>query len=558
VPQLGTFVKLAQAWYNHTSILYGDLSGDVTLIQRKTQNPAHWGDEFTVTPDDLQYLSTLLVEEEMPRSAKELGQALVLYRCRQEEALIERAMSRGTPYQPKRGYEVGEQVVFPALGYRVGEVVGMRPGHNPEYGPFRVMQVKFETDKRREFAAELTIDHLLNHEVQAGSAEGAEQHTPEQLATLYGPRVGAMLEKYLESEPTFVRLAGKWFRRDLLVDVHAGHLNLAEAVLDMGGGGPLPTEALLGDLELPEEITPQLRIFSLNYALQEDERFDEVGPAGEVLWFLRRMEPAAVQSVPTHLQYQPLEYDPMLLTSEMLALERDLDDEWSGSNYAPETPEPVTVILTYPHWRSGTLPLASRLARVFPTGRTHRIRFTLIDGETSTEMPAWVVREARYVYGLEEWYRTYDVPVGAYLELARGKKPGTVVIQRRGRRPRREWVRVALPVEGRLTFEMRKKLIACDYDELMIVAEEDPQTMDTVWDRTHRRGLSLGRLIAEIFPELAKLSPQGTVHAATLYNAVNVAIRTPPGPLLAELIVSGIYAPVGNNYWVLHTTPSGV
>jgi len=108
------------------------------LIQRKTQSPAYWGDEFTVSPDDIQYLSTLLVEDELPRSAEELGRALVLHRCRQEEALIERAMSKGTPYQPKRSYEIGKQVVFPTLGYRVGEVVGVRPGHNPEYGPFQV------------------------------------------------------------------------------------------------------------------------------------------------------------------------------------------------------------------------------------------------------------------------------------------------------------------------------------------------------------------------------------------------------------------------------------
>jgi len=528
------------------------------LIQHKTQNPDYWGDEFRVTPDDLQYLSTLLVEEELPRSAEELGRALVLHRCRQEEALIERAMSKGTPYQPKHSYEIDERVVFPAMGYRVAEVIGARAGHNPEYGTFQVIQVKFEDGKEREFASELTIDHPLNREPQAGAAEGTDRRTPEELAAQYGPQVRPLLEEYLESEPDFVRLAGKWFRSDLLVEVHAGHLNLAEAVLDMEGGGPSPTEALLGDLELPEEITPQLRTFSLNYALQEDERFDEVGPAGEVLWFLRRMEPEGVQSIPIHLQYQPLEYDPALLTSEMAALEQELDDEWSSLNSPTEVPEPVTVVLTYPHWKSGTLPLSSRLARVFPTGRTHRIRFTLKDADTGTEVPSWIVREGRYAYGLEEWYRTYDIPVGAYLELARGEKSGTVVIRQRSRRPRREWVRVALPAEGRLTFEMRKKLIGCHYDELMIVADEDSAAMDMVWARTHEQGLLLSQLIAEIFPELAKLSPQGTVHAATLYSAVNVAMRTPPGPLLAQLIVSGGYAPVGDNYWVLRAGPGGV
>jgi hypothetical protein len=527
------------------------------LIQRKTQDSAYWSDEFAVTPDDLQYLSTLLIEDELPRSAEELGRALVLYCCRQEEALIEQALFKGTLYQPKRSYEVGEQVVFPSLGYRVGEVVSLRPGHNPEYGSFQIIQVKLEEGTKREFASEFTADHLLNQEAQASTGEGATLYTSEELGAMYGPQVGEVLEKHLESESDFVRLAGKWFRRDLLVEVNMGHLNLAEAVLDMAGGGPLPTEDLLGDLELPEEITPQLRTFSLNYSLQEDERFDEVGPAGEVLWFLRSMEPEDVQSVPVHLQYRPLEYDPAMLTSEMLALEQELDDEWSSLDSPAEITEPVTMVLTYPHWKSGTLPLASWLARVFPTGRTQRIRFTIVDGDTGIEMSAWVVREGRYIYGLEEWYRTYDIPVGAYLELARGEKPGTVIVRRLSRRPRREWIRVALPVGGRLTFEMRKQLIACKYDELMILAGEDSKAMDMVWTRTHEQKLSLSQLIAEIFPELAKLSPQGTVHAATLYSAINVAMRTPPGPMLAGLVASGVYSPVGDNYWILRAGHTG-
>lgn len=521
------------------------------MIQRKTQTSAYWSDEFTVTSDDIQHLNTLLIEDELPRSAEEMGRALVLYRCRQENALVERALSKGRLYQPKHSYQADEQVVFPALGYLVGTVIGVRPGHNPEYSPFQVIEMDFGEGQRREFASEFTADHLLNRETYTGTPQDLELRPPEELAATYGPQVGQVLEKHLESEPDFVRLAGKWFRRDLLVEVHVGHLNLAEAVLDMAGGGPLPTDALLGDLELPEEITPQLRIFSLNYALQEDQRFDEVGPAGEVLWFLRRLEPDGVQSVPPHLQYQPLDYDPASLTSEMLALERELDDEWSDLDSPAEVDTPVTIVLTYPHWRSGTLPLSNRLARVFPTGRTKRIRFTMVDGETGEEMPGWVVREGRYVYGLEHWYTTQNIPVGAYLELAPDKKPGTVILRQRSRRPRREWVRVAFPVEGRLTFEMRKELIACKYDELMIVTAEDLKALETVWTHTRERGLSLRQLISNLFPELAKLSPQGTVHASTLYSAINIARRTPPGPLLAELVTSGLYAPVGDNYWVL-------
>lgn len=521
------------------------------MIQRKTQDPVYWSEDFTITAEDLQHLSTLLIEDELPRSSKELSRELVLHRARQEEAVIERALSKGTPYQPKRSFEVGEHVVFPALDYRAGEVVGVRPGKNPEYDSFQVIQVAFEDEEEREFASEFENDHPLNQATSHTAAEG-ELRSPEELAELYAPKIEEPLNERLESEPNFIRLADKWFRQDLLVEVHEGHLNLAEAVLDMEGGGPLPTEELLGDVELPEEISPQLRVFSLNYALQQDERFDEVGPTGEVLWFLHYLEPEEVRSTPPYLQYEPLEYEPPLLTSEMQELEQKLDDEWSDLGEPEEVSEPAEVVLIYPHWRAGTLPLSGQLKHIFPTGHTERIHFTFVDGDTGEEMGGWVVQGDRYVYGLKEWYRANNIPVGAHLELARGEDPSTIIIRPRSRRSRKEWVRVALPRDGRLAFEMHKETIACDYDELMVMGTADPAEMDSVWNRTQEKGLTLSQLVDEIFPELAGLSPQGNVHAATLYSAVNVARRTPPGPVLEVLVTSEKFAPVGDNYWILH------
>jgi hypothetical protein len=87
----------------------------------------------------------------------------------------------------------------------------------------------------------------------------------------------------------------------------------------------------------------------------------------------------------------------------------------------------------------------------------------------------------------------------------------------------------------------------------MVVASDDPKALDMVWTRTHEHNIPLEKLIAQVFPELAKLSPQGTVHASTLYSAINLAMRTPPGPILAEMVSSGEYSPVGDNYWVLRT-----
>jgi hypothetical protein len=524
------------------------------LILRKTQDPAFWREEFSITPADLQYISTLLIENELPAPADELGRALVLHRYEEEEALIRRAASRGTPYRPALSYEVGEDIVFPVLDYRLGSVVRLRDGHNPEYGEFKVVQVEFENGQTREFASELA-EHPLNDDSAPVQLADAQLKSGEDLAREHGETVGVALESLLESDPHFVRLAGEWFRRDLLVEVHVGHLNLAEAVLDMNDGGPMPTEALIGDLELPEEISPQLRVFSLNYALQEDERFDEVGPAGEVLWFLNRLEPEGARTPPRSLLYRGIEYDRTLLTSEMLALERELDDEWSEFPPPAAVPEPVTVVLTYPHWRYGAIPLSSRLMKVFPTARTQRIHFTFVDGDTGEEMTGWVVRGGRYVFGLKEWYETNKVPVGAYLDLSRSAEPGKVIVRRRRRRPRREWVRVALAVDAKLTFEMRQTRIPCEYDDLMVLEEEYPGAGDVVSARARARRLTLPQAVSELFPELVKLSPQGTVHAASLYSAINLLVRTPPGPVFAELVVSEQYSPIGDNYWVLAHGP---
>jgi len=525
------------------------------LIQRKTQASSYWAD-YAIASEDLQYLSTLLVDDELPRSTEELSEALVLHVARQEEALIDRALSQGTPYRPKESFEVGERVVFPAMGYRTGEVVDIRPGFNPEYEAFKVIKVAFDEGEEKEFAAEFENGHPLNEETGvAGDAE--ELRSPEVLASRYGPALEDRLEERLESDPDFIRLEDKWFRRDLLVEVHEGHLNLAEAVLDVAGGGPLPTEALLGDVELPEEISPQLRVFSLNYALQQDERFDEVGPSGEVLWYLQRLEPEAARSTPVYLQYEPLTYEPPLLTSEMRSLERELDDEWSDLERPKKFSEPVEVVLIYPHWRSGTLPLSSRLSRVFPSARTPRIRLTLIDGDTGEEMPGWVIQDGRYVYGLEDWYRKNGIPVGAYLEVAQGEHRERIVVQARNRRSRKEWVRVAATAGNKLVFEMHKEEIACDYDELMVMATDSLDDLEKLWKRTQKAERTLVQVVDDVFPELVKLSPQGNVHAATLYSAVNVVMRTPPGPMLEVLVTSDKYAPVGDNYWVLHGGTSG-
>jgi hypothetical protein len=404
----------------------------------------------------------------------------------------------------------------------------------------------------REFAARLAA-HKLN-EAQQQTAMG-EPKAPEALNAEFGPAIARKLEARLQANPEIVRLAGRWFPRALLATVNVGHLNLAEAVLDMASGGPLPTDELLKDTGLPSNINPRLQAFSLNYALQEDTRFDEVGPAGHVLWYLRRLEPPEVLFPPRRLENAAPSYDVSKLTPALVALARELDDEFSDEETASPNGQPgvpaegVQVTLSFPHRRVGTLPLSPRLAHLFPTALVSpRVRFVFVDSDSGQKFPGWVVRQGKYVFGLDEWYRSMDFPVGGYVHLRPGDTAGEVVVRANRHRPTREWVRTAAAgADGRLAFTMQKQLIGVDYDELMMVAAGNLTGVDEVWLKS--QSLSFARLVADVFRELAKLNPQSAVHAKTLYGAVNVARRSPPGPIFAELVSQPYYLLVGDAYW---------
>ena len=521
------------------------------MSTRATQSPDYWGSRFTLSGDDRELLLNLFVEDEQPRSSDELAQALIRHRVEREEADIRRKQqAQGTLYQPKRAFQVDEQVVFPALDFAVGRVAAVRAGYNPDVAvPFKVIQVNLEGGGVREFAAELADDHRLNEDAVLLSPTD-ELVPPEEIYARYQDTFVSHLHELLHNSPECVWLADKWFPRSLLVEINEGQLNIAEAILDMNGGGPLPTEALLPELGLPAEVNRALQVFSLNYALYADERFDEVGPAGEVVWFLNRLEPAEVIHTPSWLKYTPQATPHGVLTPDLQRAEHTIDDELSQLSAPDEPVDEVTFTLMYPHRRSGTVPLSPTTAKLFPTGRTHRIRFQFEDARTGKRWPGWVVRERHYAFGLDAWYNANDVPTGAYIELRRGSEPGVVSVSLQGNRLRREWVRVAVPKEGRLTFEMLKRPIPCDYDEQMIVFVDDPLSIDKVRQQLDERGTYMPDVLEQLLPELAKLSPQGNVHARTLYAAINLIKRTPPGPLFAALVTQTKFRAMGDGYWL--------
>jgi hypothetical protein len=516
-----------------------------------TLPPDYWR-SFSLSKKDLDFIGNYLFEKETPLTEKEILLELVNERIRDEqEALLKMQSSMGKVYKPEDKYKVGESLVFPAMDWKKGKITSLREGINPVMGAFEVIEVELEGGSSKYFAAGLA-NHKLNHPVE--QSDGNQLLNSENVIKQYGDELEKKINDGLSANEDLVKVAAHWFPRALLVDINVGQLNLAEAVLEEAANGkPLAAPALLEQLDISGKINPKLIEFSMNHALQEDGRFDEVGPAGEVLWFLKRLEPVDVQQIPVPLRYIEIPYDRSILTADMLALEAELDDELDGNSPQAGDAGEAVICLNYPHWRAGTLPISRRVRNLFPTAfESPRIRFSLMDGLTREDMPAWVVRQHGYVVGLGALYQKYGVIPGSLLTVAKGKRPGQVVVTPRTRRPIRDWVRTVLVgSDGGIVFAMLKQNLTTEFNERMIVSVPDPSAVDEACQQITRQHLPFTQLVGDVMHELIKLNVQGHVHAQELYSAVNIIRRCPPGALLAFLTNSSSYKHVGDLHYRL-------
>lgn len=494
----------------------------------------YW-ETLRIQDDDLDFLYNHLLETETPLNTQELASVLVQERINKEKSALQNMRSmQGAIYLPKNSYEVGQKISFPSNNWQIGVVKSIRSGANPELPSFKVVEVQFDGEGNKEFACELE-DHTLNNPVEI-KLDDPLLNTA-YVMKAFGDLISQQLDAKLEKNSDLVRIAGRWFPRALLVDVSEGHLNLAEAVLDMAGGGPLTTLALLDQIELPTDVNAKLTEFSMNLALQEDGRFDEVGPAGEVYWFLRRLEPEAVQNIPPYLRYSATNYNQEEALPMLSLFEGQVADELEQTNPAVQLLDQITLCLIFPHWRAGTLPLSPRLEKLFPTAyESPRIQFKFIDGDTGKEFPGWVIRPSRYVFGLREWYTSQGIIPGSLIHIRRGKNPGEVIVSLERKKTSREWIRTALVgTDGGIVFAMLKQIVNCAYDERMAMMISDLTLLDKIWEPGTRGKQNLQQVMMNMMRELAKLNPQGHVHAQELYAAVNLVRRCPPGPILSIL-----------------------
>lgn len=516
------------------------------MIQPRTQKESYWGPNFALTNTDIEQIYNHFLEVERPQTANEIAHMIIAYRVAEEASQVKKKLSGRTIYQPQNSYDVGDKLVFPILQFAHGDVTAVRNGYNPQDGQFTVISVQIE-DETHEFATALQSDHALNASDGNAMAELVQVDVDE-LVALYGERVKTAVAQELKGRPEFVKLGDVWFVKQLMAEVNTGHLHLAEAVLEINEGGPLPTSEIVPHLDMDPSLEQSVQHFSLNYHLLNDHRFDEVAPKGQVAWFLRRLEPEEVQKTPERLLYQPIPHDRALLSPQLLLLERELDDEWSDLE-PPPSPQPVVFTLMFPHRHAGVIPLSSRIRPLFPASNSPRQRVRFIDDQTGEDVIGWVVQEGRYIYGLSSWYEKNGIPIGGFVHIQPGSEPGVLSLGFDRRRPQREWVRLATAVDNRIHFELLRRSVGCGFDDLMIVGTDVVAAIDALWRRADSQQRTVSSLLAEIFPKLSDLTPQSAVHAKTLYSAINMLRRVPPGPLFAELVRHPAFLPVGDHYW---------
>ncbi|MDI7275189.1 MAG: hypothetical protein QME94_04345 [Anaerolineae bacterium] len=531
----------------------------------QTQTEAYWRRDFKVRPEDVEAIYDLMLEEGQPRSLGELAQEVMARHCRREAQA--RGPEEAIPYRPREHYDIGQRLYFPNLGYATGTVVATRPGQNPRYGDFSVIGVALEgQDGVREFAADFSPPHVLNDfEEAAGPEDG--QLTVEELYRRYGELVREALRQALEQNSEFVSRDAQWFLRGLLPQVHVGHLNLAEAIIDVAAH-PLSAEEILQQLEFAPEAKLQARVFALNLALEDDDRFDDVGTPERPRWFLYNLEPAAVAAKPRGLQALSVATGAEWLQRESLEIAQELGDELDElpDRQAARSLETgrASVVLNYPHRQAGTFPLTAETLALFPSGEYTRIPIHFVDSRTDARWMGWVLPAERYGWGLGDWYRREEIPAGATIDLLMTRDPYTVAVQCDVRSRRSEWVRVPRVERGRLTFEIGKRAYTCRYDRNLLLGEPaDPGPLDELRHQYRRDNVGLFQVILRVFPELAKLGSQGFVHAKALYAAVNVVWRSGAIPIFAELARHACFDPVGDGNWaydeslidVVYTTP---
>jgi hypothetical protein len=513
----------------------------------------YWNN-FHVNDKDIERVYAHMLEKGEAAPLADLAQIVINARAHEEQERRARTSSQAQLYQPKGSYEVGQRLIFSALNDAEGTVTHVRASDNARLAPFQVVNVTFGDGATREFAASYDLPHPLNEAKPV--AVGASDESPEEIYSQYGVTIERALVARLRADKEFVEQDTKWLLRGLLSEINEFSLNIAEAAIEQNNVAmttPELARVLEMDVDGPKR---EIVLFSLDYALKRDERFVDVGPRSETRWYLNRLVPADVLTTPRVLQFAHVRSVEETLPPELETILSEIQDDNPDDTPSENPPANVNLILTYPHRRAGSLPLTQGVRALFPNADKPML-VTLID-EYNVRIPAWIVPDDNYIFGLKNWYDKSKLNPGALLELAPREELFTATIRFQPRREGKSlWVRTAKVENTRLTFGTTPRPVAFKYDEEMLIVAEDQNGLDRV-TASNYGDRPLESLLLDIFPELVKLGGGSLIHAKTLYSAVNFAKRAGARAVFSALVNSEAFNSTSGGYFVLQQVAARV
>ena len=231
-------------------------------------------------------------------------------------------------------------------------------------------------------------------------------------------------------------------------------------------------------------------------------------------------------------------------------MNRLIDDELEDCEIEAET-DSISLSLSYPHWRAGTLPLTLRIKSLFPTAyETPRVKFLFVDGNSNTKFSGWVVRPSKYVFGLRDWYEQQGTMPGSLVTIRKSSNPEEVIIQTTKNKNSRDWIRtILIGADGGIVFALLKQVITCTFDDRMAVYVPDISAVDAIWSNLNRQKMPIEKTIFNVMRELGKLNSQNQIHAQELYSATNLLRRVPPSMILQTLHTQSWSGHLGDLYF---------
>jgi hypothetical protein len=527
-------------------------------VKNKDNNQLVMWENLELGQADLDFIYNFLLEKEKPMTTKQLARAIIEERVRlYKKELLKQEKSLGKVYRPQDDFKVGEEIVFPLLENQKAAVTAVREGRNPDISTFKVVTFRFGDGVEAEYAGSLA-EHDLNT-ANYWEKESTVLLDSKAIISKYGRNILRNVQTLLSKTDELFTLADLWFSKSLMAEIIPGYLNLAEAMLEMEEGIPVPTSMILEAIDYPVDTNESLTEFSFNYAMFQDDRFDQVGSTGNVLWTLKLLEPEDVRKKPLTLKYygeseinekiNQIPLDHLLIHDELDPAALEIPDSDIDS---------FNICITYPHWKAGTLPLIGKIHSIFPTAiETDKVVFEFYDRDKEVTFPGWVLIKENYVSGLKKWYRERNVIPGSLIHLSRKEDTAIVEISLIPPHSSKDWVRTALfDPKGRMYFEVRQQSIASEYDDRMCIHVENSPQLDVVWDHYNKPDINFNRILETVFKDISSENPQGIVHFQEIYSAVNMMYRCPPRPLLQALFENNHYEFLDDLYFKMSSKES--